>query len=232
MSVAFAGDNVIPQIADGVGWQTTLRFVNLDGRNLSFSIYFFDDSGKDLTLNIVGIGPTAGLDIKLPATEAITIQTAGSASQLRQGFAYVLRDAVEDVLGGFCIYRYRAAGRPDFEAVIPISSEFDKRFVMLYDNSDGYVTSMAIANPSLDTIELDAIVRDEDATVLERTKLTLGPFQHQTYTLPARWPSTNNRRGIIEFQSTGWGASAMGLLFNPGGAFTSFHVLSNPDWYR
>lgn len=99
MSVTFAGDNVIPQIADGAGWQTTLRFVNLDGRNLSFSLYFFDDNGKELTLDIVGVGPTTGLDIQLPVTEAITIETAGSAAQIRQGFAYVVRDAVEDVLG-------------------------------------------------------------------------------------------------------------------------------------
>lgn len=230
MSVTFPGDNVIPQIAEGAGWQTTLRFVNLDARNLTFSVYFFDDDGKDLTLDIVGVGPTTGLEVQLPMTEAITIETSGSTAQLRQGFAYVVRDAIEDVLGGFCVYRSRVEGRPDFEAVVPISSEFDKRFVMLYDNARGYVTSMAIANPSTDTIEVDAVVRDEDANVLERKKIALGPFQHRAFTLPTQWPSTTNKRGVIEFQSTGWGASVMGLLFNPRGAFTSFHVLSNPDW--
>lgn len=101
---------------------------------------------------------------------------------------------------------------------------------MLYDNTRGYVTSMAIANPSMDTIEVDATVKDEDANVLERKKVVLGPFQHRAFALPAQWPSSSNKRGVTEFQSTGWGASAMGLLFNPREAFTSFHVLSNPDW--
>jgi hypothetical protein len=109
-------------------------------------------------------------------------------------------------------------------------SEFDKRFMLLYDNTRGFVTSMAVANPSLDTITVDATIRDEDANILGTGRITLGPFRHEAFAIPLRWAVTAGRRGIIEFRSTGWGASVLGLRFNPGWAFTSFHVLSNLDW--
>lgn len=207
-----------------------MKFVNLDARALRFSIYFFDDAGNDLSIDIAGIGSTTGLDVTLPVTEGITIETTGMAGQVQQGWAYIERERADDVLGGMCVFRARNPGRSDFEAIVPLVSEFDTRFVMFYENTRGYVTSMAIANPSLDTIQVDATIRDEDSNVLDRRQIVLGPFKHEAFSLPTRWPATANKRGVIEFTSTGWGASAMGLLFNPTGAFTSFHVLGNPNW--
>lgn len=229
-STVFAGDSVIPQLVDGAGWQTTMSFVNLDSKALRFQVYFFDDAGRELSITLPGLGASTGVAITLPVNETITIQTPGTKSGLSQGFAYIERDDVLDVLGGICIFRQRVSGRPDLEAVVPIVSEFDTRFVLLYDNTGGFATSMAIANPSFDTIKVTATIRDEDANVLGTGQLSLGAFMHEAFALSTRWPATAGRRGVIEFRSTGWGASVLGLRFNPGGAFTSFHVLSNPDW--
>lgn len=57
-----------------------------------------------------------------------------------------------------------------------------------------------------------------------------GPFR-PAGTIPGTFPSTAGRREAIEFNvPNGFGVGALGLRFNPGGAFTSFHVLSNIDW--
>lgn len=231
-AIVFPGENVIPQLVDGAGWQTSFTFANLDSKTLTFEIYFFSSAGAEMPINVPGVGLTSGIRVTLPVTETISFATQGTKSDLSQGFAYIDRGAPGDVLGGIAIFRQRVPDRPDFEAVVPFVSEFDKRFVLLYDNSANFVTAMAIANPSLDTINVDATIRDEDANVLTTGRITLGPFQHTAFTLPGRWSTTAGRRGVIEFRSTGWGASVLGLRFNPGGAFTSFHVLSNFDWVQ
>ena len=229
-AAVFAGDNVLPQLVDGAGWQTTFTFANVDTKTVSFEVYFISSNGDDLLIPIVGLGNTPGVSVTLPPTETITLETVGTKSNLSQGYAYIIRGDYRDALAGLAVFRQRVPGRPDFEAVVPLVSEFDKRFVLLYDNSGGFATSMAIANPSLDQIDVGVTIRDEDAGVLATDRISLGVLMHQAFALAAKWPVTANRRGIIEFRSTGWGASVLGLRFNPGGAFTSFHVMSNPSW--
>jgi hypothetical protein len=231
-SAVFAGDNVLPQLVDGAGWQTTFTFANVDTKAVTFEVYFIASNGNDLRIPIVGIGTSAAVTVTLPPTETVTIETQGTKNDLSQGYAYIIRGDYKDKIAGLAVFRQRVPGRPDFEAVVPLVSEFDKRFVLLYDNIGGFTTSMAIANPSLDNIDVDVTVRDEDANVLATGRISLGVLMHQAFTLTSRWPATANRRGIIEFRSTGWGASVLGLRFSPGGAFTSFHVMSNPDWFE
>lgn len=227
---ALPGDNVIPQVADGGGWQTSCTFVNLDSKRLHFEVLFFTSEGGELLLPFPEVGTASAIEISLPVGESITVETTGTRETLSQGFGYILRDDVEDALGGLCVFRQRVSGRPDFEAVIPLVSDFITRFVLLYDNTRGFVTTMAIANPDLTSIQVSVTLRDENARQLGGSTITLGPFRHEAFALPTRWPVTAGRRGVIEFRSTGWGASALGLRFNPTGAFTSFPVLSNIDW--
>jgi hypothetical protein len=227
---ALPGDNVIPQVADGGGWQTSCTFVNLDTKRLNFEVLFFTSDGGELALPFLGAGTASAVEISLPVSESITIETTGANAALSQGFGYILRDDVEDGLGGLCVYRQRVSGRPDFEAVVPLVSELINRFVLLYDNTREFVTTMAIANPDIDPIQVTVTLRDEDANQLGAGTINLGPFRHEAFALSTRWPATAGRRGVIEFRSTGWGAAALGLRFNPSGAFTSFPVLSNLDW--
>ena len=229
-ATVFPGDNVIPQLVDGSGWMTSFSFANLDSKLLRFQVYFFSSAGAEMPIMVPGVGMTSAVEITLPSFETITFETPGTKADLSQGYAYIERENAGDVLGGLSVFRQRVSGRPDFEAVVPFVSEFDKRFMLLYDNTRDFVTSLAIANPSLDTITVDATIRDEDANILGTGSLTLGPLRHEAFAIPQRWAVTAGRRGIIEFRSSGWGASVLGLRFNPGGAFTSFHVLSNAAW--
>lgn len=226
----FPRDNVIPQVVDGAGWRASFSFANLDSRTVVFTIYFFDDAGNAMSLDVSGVGMTSGVKITLPIYQAITFETPGTKVNLSQGFGYIEREDISYVIGGQCVFRQRVNGRPDFEAVVPLVNELDTRSVLLYDNSSSYTTSMAIANPSQDTIQVTATIRDEDGNSLDIGELTLGLFVHQAFATSARWPATAGKRWIIQFRSTGWGASVLGLRFSPGGSFTSFHVLSNPDW--
>ncbi|MCC7154567.1 MAG: hypothetical protein IT161_08335 [Bryobacterales bacterium] len=226
----FTGDVVLPQVVDGANWQTTLIFVNLRSTPNKFSLWLFTDNGGDMFLDIPGIGRTDAVSITLPPNMSVTIETPGTAGSLNQGWAYLFSEESSIEIGSLTVFRQRVAGRPDFEASVPSVSEFDNRFLLAYDNTKGFTTAMAIANSDTSPISVSATIRDEDDHILGNETFTIGKLSKLTFTLPSRWSSTSNRRGVVEFRATGYGASAVGLRFNPGGAFTSFHTLSNAKW--
>jgi hypothetical protein len=226
----FTGDTVIPQFVDGGGWKTTITVTNLDSRTVHFVVLFFNDDGSDLTVRILGQGNVKGVDVVLGSAQSATFETAGDAQFLAQGWATIKKDNSSDAVGGFAIFRQRIPGRSDSEAVVPVVSQFDSHFVLLYDNTAGYVTGIAMANPTSSSVVVPITIRNELGQVIDRRTENLGPFQHKAFAISDRWLTTEGLRGSIEFVTSGFGVGVLGLRFNPAGAFTSFHVLSNINW--
>ena len=159
----FPGDNVVPQFVEGSYWSTGITLVNMDTRTLTATVYFIADDGSDLSVPIVGLGNSVrAIDITLPVMNTITIQTPGTTASLKQGYAYIERDAADAGLGGFAVFRQSIPGKPDSEAVVPIVNEFDDRFVLLFDNTNGFSTGVAIANSDSQTEAIPITIRDED----------------------------------------------------------------------
>jgi hypothetical protein len=130
------------------------------------------------------------------------------------------------------VFRSQGAGRPDQEAVVPIGSVFENRFVLMFDNSGGYATSIAVVNPDLTATTFDVTIRNNEGAILKQAKMTLESLRHQAFSTATAWPETAGQKGSIEFRVAGdsFAVSALGLRFHPGGSFTSFHTLSNVDW--
>jgi hypothetical protein len=229
--VAFPGDNVIPHIADGGSWSSAVTLTNLDARTIRVTVLFFRDDGSDLVLPVAGQGNVRGMRMTLAPATTLTFSTTGVAASASSGWAYIQKENGADAVSGICVFRQRVFGRPDFEAVVPIVSEFDSRAVLLYDNTNAFTTAAAFANPNFTTAEVTFTVRAEDGTVLERRLLSLVPYSHTAGSIASNFPTTAGRRGSIEFVTSGtFGIGVIGLRFNPSGAFTSFHVLSNVNW--
>jgi hypothetical protein len=227
--VVFVGDRVIPQFVDGAGWKTSISLVNLESRPVTFQVLFFQSDGRDLIVPVEGQGPVRGMNVSLAAAGSVTFETAGTSGTLSQGWA-LISQSLNDTVGGFAIFRQRASGRPDFEAVVPIVSQFDNHFVLLFDNT-AFTTATAIANPTPQSVVIPLSIRNEAGQVIDTRTIALGPYGHTAFTLPDRWASTIGRRGAIEFLTSGFGVGALGLRFGAA-SFTSFHVLSNFNWRR
>src|SRR5258708_6647336 len=129
--VVYPGDRVIAQFVDGGSWKTSMYFVNLESHTVSFQVLFFDDLGNDLSVPVVGQGVVRGLNITLDSAGSIEFETSGNASSLTQGWA-LLSQSTNDSVGGMAIFRQSVAGRADQEAVVPIVSQYDNHFVLLF----------------------------------------------------------------------------------------------------
>lgn len=225
--VVFPGDRVIPQFVDGGSWQTSITVINLENRSVTFQVLFFRDNGSDMLVPVVGQGSVRGMNITLVAAGSYTFETEGSAAALNQGWA-LISQSTNDAIGGLAIFRQRTAGRPDFEAVVPVVNQFDNHFVLLFNNV-GFTTAAAIANPTATSVVIPVNIRNEQGQVVDTRTIALGPYSHTAFSIPDTWPSTAGRRGAVEFITSGFGVGALGIRFGPA-AFTSFHVLSNFNW--
>ncbi len=222
-------DTVIPQVVGGGYWSTTITLVNLDPMAATVTLRFYGGDGQPKAFELVGKGTLAVVTGTIPVGGSITITTAsGPAIPEAQGWAELVTD---NDIGGMAVFCQAVPGRPDFEAVVPITSKYDTRVLFPFDNTGGLTTSYAIVNPiSIASATVRVAIRDENGASLGAYSLSLDPREHVAFTSKERWPVTENRRGVIELSTTGVGLSALGLRFNDGGAFTSFHGLSAFGW--
>lgn len=225
--VVFPGDRVIAQFVDGGSWKTSIYFVNLENHSVSFQVLFFDDAGGDLSVPVAGQGVVRGLNISLDAAGSVEFETGGFSANLTQGWA-LLSQSTNDSVGGMAVFRQSVAGRADQEAVVPIVSQYDSHFVLLFDNTS-FTTAIALANPTSTAVTIPVNIRNQAGQIIDQRTIQLGSYAHTAFTLPDTWGATAGRRGAIEFLTSGFGVGALGLRFN-GSAFTSFHVLENSNW--
>jgi hypothetical protein len=225
--VVFTGDRVIPQFVDGGSWQTAMTVVNLENHPTSFDVLFFDDNGFNLDVPVNGQGTVHGMHISLETAGTFTFETAGRNFSLSSGWA-LLSQTNSDSVGIFAIFRQTAPGRQAQEAVVPSVNQFESHFVLPFDNTL-YITGIALANPTLNSVLIPVNVRNEQGQIIDTRQFSLGPYSHAAFALPDTWSSTIGRRGTLEFLTSGFGVGALGLRFN-GAAFTSLNVLENIAW--
>lgn len=117
-------------------------------------------------------------------------------------------------------------GRPDFEATVPAAAGVDYEGSLPFDNTAGYMTSVAIVNPSqYSESSVPVRILDENGNELRRETITLAAGRKLAFTTAERWPETAGKRGIVRFEGTLCSWAVLGLRFNPGGAFTTVNLL-------
>lgn len=220
-------NDVLPHIADGDYWKTSITLVNMDTDPAQYALTFRQNGGAPLVLDFVGLGQGSVITGTLPVNGSVVIETAGTSPTLSQGFAILESPNFKNV-NGYGIFRQRFPWRAeDFEAVTPFSSKYDDDFILPFDNTAGSTTSMAICNPSSYSDEIVTVAfYDEAGNRFHLDQFTLKPYEHTGFATDIKWPQTIRKRGTAVFQVSPWGASVLGLRFNWTGPFTSTHTLS------
>jgi hypothetical protein len=213
---------VISQVADGDGWKTTITLVNLDTVPAPFTLRFWAQNGTALSIPQLAGGSSDVIEGTIPVGGTRVIETLGGTSALVQGWAEL---SGTRAIGGLAVFRQRVTGRADQEAAVTLTAT-GNRFVLPFDNTENYVTSMALVNSSATVgSAITVVIRNEAGQQIGAETVSLSGRGHTAFSLSERFASTRNLRGTVEFTSTGSQITGLGLRFNPGGAFTSFPVL-------
>lgn len=228
--------DVLPHVADGGYWKTTITLHNNNPNVDTYTLTFYNSNGDPLTLDFAGFGSRSQIQGKIPGWGTTVIETLGTAEAVKVGWAYLESDA--GYIKGYAIFRQQLPWRPyDFEAVVPMSASTEKDYVIAFDNTRGFTTSIAICNTQqYASNEITVTIYDESGAQLSQHTINLPRRGHTAFASDVQWPSTVNKRGTIRFQGQritfpGPGvrtSSALGLRFNWTGPFTSTHPIE--EW--
>jgi hypothetical protein len=222
MSIGQAQSLIIPQIADGGGWLTTLVVGNTTSFATTASISFFQDIGAGATQSwspsFLEGGSTQNLP--LPAGGTVFLHTTGTATTTTQGWGSV--QAPAGVIA-FAIFTQRVAGRPDQDGTSPAAPSVT-RVLMPYDNTNSFVTSMAIVNTTSSSEFISVALQPTSAAGSTATPISLPAQGHMAFTVPQQFSGTGGQSGMLEFYVANGSFSVLALRFNPTGSFTTAPV--------
>lgn len=228
-----ATDTVFPHLAIGGFWETEVVILNMGNATVQFDQYFLDQAGNPMQVTVQSIpdGQTVTDDAitgTLLPGERFTFLLTSDSPDVKVGWSFLDYDTTARRLGGYAIFRsFNVPGRPNQEATVPLSAYDDFFFFQTFDNTDGFVTSMAIINPSATlTTDVTTTVLDQEGNVLETKTITLAPGQHKVFETTNEFPASRDKIGTIVFDGSITRLSALGLRFSPGGAFTTIPVLN------
>jgi hypothetical protein len=208
------GNRVMPQLVFGGGWSTRVYFSNISSSTKQVQLRFYDNNGLPLP---VGGSSTASLDIPSGSTTDVEAPDLGG---LVQGWAtFDLQEGVD----GYAVFRQRAAGRPDQEAVVPFVTYTGSKWTMTWDERAGVRAGVAAVN--LDTarsVSVAVTVKDNQGAVLFNGALpVLASGQKYVFLLRDVVPTVNGRYGVAEFVPSTGQIAILGLRFDDGGALTT-----------
>jgi hypothetical protein len=223
-SAAIAGNTlVIPQFVNGGGWSTTLFLTNVSTASENLVVSFLGENGTVREVPVLGIGPVDSVVTSLAPGQTAIYETA-STGDLSVGWASVTLGTTNNRITGFAIFRYRAPGAPDAEAIVSLGNTSGHNLVMLYDQLAGFNTGLALVNPGDAPVTLNFTIRDTSGASIGSGTITLPPYSHQASFISERFPITAEKRGSVVIDGTA-PFSVLGLRFNPSGTFTSFAPL-------
>jgi len=225
----------MPHVPAETGWNTIFTFVNKGMSSAVARTNLFAADGSALTLPLTlpqhpGLGGSllaSTLDQTIAANASFVIDAAGLANtQTAEGSAQLLANGNVD---GFAIFHFDPDNQ---EAVVPMETRKTTSFLLAFDNTNGVLTGVALANVSAPMANVPVTIRDAAGTVVTTGTIQLAGNGHTSFVLsdPMWFPMTANLRGTIEVDSAIGQISVLGIRYTPGpvgGTTTTIPALAN-----
>ncbi len=222
MLPAFADTQIIPQVADGAGWSTTIVLSNKTATAQTVALSFNRQSPTGSSNTSLWTPPfVEGVNqssVSLPAGSTLFLHTPGTSPDLTQGWGQI--DAAAGV-SGYAIFtaNTNTARAQDATATAGTASN---RILAPFDNSSGYVSAFAVANPTNNPETVLLTVRTADGT--SNGQIDLPPKGQSTFLMATLFGGTAGKSGLAEFYVASGSISIIALRANPSGAFTAAPV--------
>jgi len=217
--LTFSSAYRIPQIVDGAGWVTRISIINTDQVPVTYTFRFWGDNGAAMPFPIVNQAPGV-LSGTLAPGASFFAQSSGTSSTLMQGWAEI---ATSGQIGLTSIFQF-SVGSPRDSQGSSIASFAGGSFVMPFDNTQGNLTAVAIANTNATQPLTVAMNFVTDGGAQSTTSIVLQPHAHQAFVVPVNNPLVAGFKGAIQFSAPSADIAVMGLEFTSAGAFTSLGV--------
>jgi len=228
------GDALLPQIADGGGWQTMITIINLRSTETTAYVDCGSDTGDPQPFEWSGIGTYASLQGPVAGYGSIEIITQGTANKLGQGYCLVsTTEGAGNDVAAFAIYSY--AGQEVSVPASPVGLTNSRNSLILaFDNTNGYSYGVALVDTNTSVTGnsgdiLNWTVQDTEGNVVARGSFKIAPMGHTSFMLADAIPAAANTRGTVTFTIVDTVPNGimpgtlvgLGLRATPWGALTS-----------
>jgi hypothetical protein len=139
--------------------------------------------------------------------------------------------AATGAVDGFAIFHQIVTAQ---EAVVPMETRNASSYLLAFDNTNGVVLAVAVANISAQAGNVGVILRDETGAQIGTGSIAMQPNDHKAFGLSDPtygFPVTANLRGTAEFDTPAGGQiSVLGIRTTPLGmsnTFTTIPALAN-----
>jgi sugar lactone lactonase YvrE len=213
------------QVASGAGWSTRMVLTNLSATTVNTQVNFYSDSGASMTLPVsfpdsnTASTTSSSVNLSLAANQSVVLLTASDGASVSVGWADVLSSGP---LEGYSVFRFNPTGS---EGTVEFDTRLSSTLVLPYDNTSGSLTGVAVANQSSAPTTLTVLLLDQGGSQLASSQIPLAAFGHTSFYVTDQFPQAANRIGLIKFQNPSGDVTGTGLLFYPGGFFTSLPII-------
>ena len=198
---ASASAGYIAHIADGADWKTTITVVNLLSVRQTVTLSFWDDNGQKWALPIAGGVSVEQKFFDLQPNASGFLETSDLAAGVSTGWATV-QGSVGGAsgVGASAIFRSHGAGHQDSEAVSAMSVATTNGVIIPFDNRNGFITGIAIANAGTSS-NIPVTIRDDVGVFILTENIPVNPGGHIAFPLTDRYPQLRGRAGTVEIGS-------------------------------
>lgn len=238
VATAFAGgrrnvdsigaDEILPQVIFGGDWKTIITLMSLRETKVTLPLEFYDQQGQPMSAPFSGRTPASKLDVTIEAGGSVTLET-DQPSATSVGWGRVDISCPGSISSADCfnvygtvILRNRAPGRPDYEAVYPLTDD-TRRSIIQVDNKDFFETLIFVVNTGTfsfsSPIDVTVAFRDEGGQRVHLDQFRVARASTQFFPLPEKYPQLRNFRGTADFTSPNGSFVVVGLRINPTNAF-------------
>ena len=227
-------------IAAEENWTTSFTLVNKGSTSATAQVNFFGDPSDP-----TGSGPLS-LTLDFPQ-QPLGMNRINASSEEVTGAANALGIATTEVkpaatsligsaqvlatgdVDGFAIFHLIPGAQ---EAVVPLETRNASSYLLAFDNTNGVVLAVAVANVSSQAANIPVIVRDSTGTQIATGTIALPGNSHKSFVLSnaaAGFPVTANTTGTVEFDTPPGGQiSVLGIRTTPLPSGTSNTITTVP----
>lgn len=146
-------DLSFPQFFDGGGGNTTVTLMNTGDSVLEGTLELFTDDGSPLEVTTTGGQKASRFDYSIPAQGAFLLQTDGSSTEIRAGWAQAVPRAGSQTPIGAGVFQLSSGGVVVTEAGVPAAVP-SRNIRIFVDRTGGHDTGVALANPNGSALSL------------------------------------------------------------------------------
>jgi len=211
---------IIPQVADGGGWRTTLVLINTSATTASANLNFYMEltGGATQAWNPPFVDASSTQNLSLPGGGTLFLHTAGTNSDTSSGWGQLQASAG---VVAYAVFTWSPGGTSQDGTAPAMASA--SRILVPFDNTAGLVTAIAVVNPTSASESVSAAVEFADGSTSPAALPAIPAQGHIQFLFPSQFPQTAGKSGLMEFYVSSGSLASIALRAN-GAALTTSPV--------